>query len=103
MDDHSARKQRSHELLASYDVPFLESLPALELAATERLRPAAQVAARSFCLVLVGDVALGNDPDFCLALLKQQPLHDALTERERSFLGNYRDDAAGRQRFAWSM
>lgn len=103
MDDHAARKQRSHELLASNDIPFLESLPALESSDVERLRPAGQVAARAFCLVLVGDVALGNDPDFCLALLEEQLLHDALSERERGFLVGYPDDAAGRRHYAWSM
>lgn len=103
MQDHTARKKRSEVVLASHSIPFLDSLPPLEVAAGVRLRVSEQVAARSFCLVLVADVAVGNDPDFCLSLLRQPPLLEWLSAKELAFLDSYQSDEAGCQHYAWGM
>jgi Domain of unknown function (DUF4272) len=82
------RKERSIALLVREGIPYLESLPAIEPAATVPRRSNQEVALRALALAVVAAKAATHDQEQAQRLIEAYRLDDAFTPKERMFIDN---------------
>ena len=87
-DPSLARKERNEQFLKTLGVPVNPTLPRVESETEASLREPKEVAKRAIALYALISVAHQADPEGAVSWLKDEDLWEAVTPKEKVFLGS---------------
>ncbi|MFX1257904.1 MAG: DUF4272 domain-containing protein [Promethearchaeota archaeon] len=97
-----ARKKKSEEMLKQENIPFIQSLPAIEDETLALRRSKEEVANRCLCLLIVAFKGEGLEDEYLMLIIEQyREIWDHFTNDEILFLKEKRPDEDLLMDFSW--